>query len=427
MAREYYGLGESLPPCAFMGDVQRLELFVGDTRLQLIDAIDTSGGWWFRHNSVATKCADKTVPATIRQTGSAAADFHPCEGVPSMRTSALYAPPVDSHGLMIIEIMTDSYSCPPGDVSAGCFDFIKVKNTGDSPVDLTDFRLRTGSATASSSDTNTFLWEQPTAYPDGTRLMLEAGKTLTIKARNSGTPLTLTNGDGMVWIEDYFGVRVYQTVTYSDMELAAASGKSWMYDEATEQWVFGEPSPFRPNTPYSEPLDGGEGSGSPQLVPCRDDQYRSEETNRCRNIVAASTLVPCREGQYRSEETNRCRSIVSAVAGTLKPCADDQFRNPDTNRCKKIASDEDIALADCGEGRERNPETNRCRNIVAVAPPEAEFAVEPVADPQSVFIGWWIAGGAALIALGYGGWEWREEIGRLVRKVYRAITSGKRS
>jgi hypothetical protein len=115
------------------------------------------------------------------------------------------------------------------------------------------------------------------------------------------------------------------------------------------------------------------------------------------------------------------------VAGTLKPCADDQFRNPDTNRCKKIASDEDIALADCGEGRERNPETNRCRNIVAVAPPEAEFAVEPVADPQSVFIGWWIAGGAALIALGYGGWEWREEIGRLVRKVYRAITSGKRS
>ena len=152
------------------------------------------------------------------------------------------------------------------------------------------------------------------------------------------------------------------------------------------------------------------------LVDCGEGRERNPLTGRCRNIPAASVLSPCKEGQYRSEETNRCRSIATAV-NALKPCADDQFRNPATNRCKKIASSDDVALADCGEGRERNPATNRCRNVLASTPPVAGFSVEPIQDAANVFIGWWVLGGVMVLALGYAGWEWREEVGRFVRKV----------
>ncbi len=96
------------------------------------------------------------------------------------------------------------------------------------------------------------------------------------------------------------------------------------------------------------------------------------------------------------------------AASVLKPCADDQFRNPATNRCKTIASSDDVT--DCGEGRERNPVTNRCRNVVRSDVPAAAFAVEPIKDGASAFVGWWALGGVVSIALGYGGWEWRREI-----------------
>lgn len=159
-------------------------------------------------------------------------------------------------------------------------------------------------------------------------------------------------------------------------------------------------------------------------APCRDDQYRSEETGRCRNIASARQLVPCRDGQYRSEETNRCRSIATAAASVLKPCADDQFRNPLTNRCKKIASAEEVALADCGEGRERNPATNRCRNILATTMPVAPFAPDEVIHTAQGTIGWWAFGGVSLVALGYAGWQWRFEAGRLIRRIGQVFASG---
>ncbi len=159
---------------------------------------------------------------------------------------------------------------------------------------------------------------------------------------------------------------------------------------------------------------------------CGEGRERNPLTGRCRNLPTARELAPCREGQYRSEETNRCRSIATAAASILKPCADDQFRNPATNRCKKIASSDDVALADCGEGRERNPATNRCRNVTSSTPPAAGFAVEPITDAANVFVGWWVLGGLALVAVGYAGWEWREEILKAIRRVGTIIVGAKK-
>jgi hypothetical protein len=35
-------------------------------------------------------------------------------------------------------------------------------------------------------------------------------------------------------------------------------------------------------------------------------------------------------------------------------------------------------------------------------------------------VGWWVLGAVVAAAVGYAGWEWRDEIGRAVRKVLRA-------
>lgn len=160
------------------------------------------------------------------------------------------------------------------------------------------------------------------------------------------------------------------------------------------------------------------------LADCGEGRERNPETGRCRNIPGPKELAPCREGQYRSEETNRCRSIAAA-ASSLKPCADDQFRNPETNRCKKIASTDD--LADCGEGRERNPATNRCRNVLGASTlaDTLPFPVEEAAEGAQRFAGWWTLGIITALGLGYGAWEWREELANAGRRASRFIARSK--
>lgn len=412
--------------CLFGHNINRLELFSEESRLQLIDGINERNvSAWFRHKStVKSNCAETSIPSTLKQSGSASTDFVACSNGPSSRSSPIYKPPTQSD-IKIIEVMSNSRSCSPDDAGDDCFDYVKVKNTSTQAINLAELRLRTGSSNASATTSTSFHWMQPTLHPLRDEYMLEPGAILTVRQRDDSVPLSITNDEGNVWIEDYFGVKSYQSVQYQGMGLSAARGKSWAFDSRDNTWKYGTPAPYGENEiPNPVILDTTQPASTP-LKPCRDDQYRSEETNRCRNIVQASTQAPCKEGQYRNEETNRCRSIALAAASTLKPCADDYYRNPDTNRCRKIAGSEDLALADCGEGRERNPETNRCRNILRSAPAPADFSVEPIKEPASVFIGWWVMGGVALLVVGYAGWEWREEIAQRIRKVAQFIKSGR--
>ena len=417
--------------CGFLtpSSPNRVELYSEHVRWQLIDGI-ASTGWAYHLESIDNKCVRNlgVLPKNLTQQGGAALDYKVCAGESLYGTDGIYVPPTDTKGLMIIEVMTDSVSCAPDHNVAGCYDFIKVKNTSSNDVNLAGYRLRSGASTAASSVTNTFHWEQPTLHPNRDEYVLGPGAMVTVSMRDNGDSLGLTNGDGNVWIEDYYGLMTYQnsSVAYTNMDLAAARGKSWAYNAPRGAWQFGIPSPRSENVMYEPKVEPTNGPTESLLQPCRDDQYRSEETNRCRSIVTATTTTPCKVGQYRSEETNRCRSIVTTISAALKVCADDQFRNPSTGRCKKIASSEELALADCGEGRERNPETNRCRNLKAVGTlPDAAFAVESVKDTTQTFVGWWALGGVGMLALGYGAWEWRREMGLLLGRIGTFFHSGK--
>jgi hypothetical protein len=213
--------------------------------------------------------------------------------------------------------------------------------------------------------------------------------------------VTITNSGGFAWLEDAFGIKRYdETVTeYADAGAESKKGQAWAYDASDGTWKW-----------TTQPTPGN----LPSVFPPPPESLVK---------VSSSNLTPCKEGQYRSEETNRCRNLATA-AGGLAPCDVGQERNPETNRCRKIAS---LAsqLTPCKEGQERNPETNRCRNVTATSPPPAAFGVEPVTDTAKAFIGWWALGGLGIVALGYGAWEWRHELWSGVQKVGTFFTGGK--
>lgn len=365
--------------------LKSLTMHDGDQVIEKLEPPSTDDQIWARRNTTSTYTTGTFSQDFIGDTDS---KFYNSNNKEYTITDGYWYIPPPAPSAQILEVYVSPRSCIVPDDSATCYDYIKIKNTSDTePLDLGNYRLRSGYSNSASSSSNT-------TYSS---IVLEPDEVRTLTHDQYGARVSFTANDGTVWFEDVEGVITYPTNVppYVGSNLAAQTGRSWAYNNRTGTWQWATPSPYKVDNDFTVP-EPGKGSGA-----------------------ASRQLVPCREGQYRSEETNRCRSIVSAAASVLKPCADDQFRNPATNRCKKIASSDDIALADCGEGRERNPATNRCRNVKRSVPPAAGFAVEPIRDSASVFIGWWVLGGITLVAVGYAGWEWREEIGRVTRKVFR--------
>lgn len=70
----------------------------------------------------------------------------------------------------------------------------------------------------------------------------------------------------------------------------------------------------------------------------------------------------------------------------------------------------------CDEGWERNPETNRCRKIKVTEMPVGTPCCTADSD-STAWTTWVTIAGIATIALGYGLWEWRQEIGSAVQRV----------
>lgn len=295
--------------------------------------------------------------------------------------------------LQITEILAHPRGCSPVDTAGDCMDYVKIYNPTNQAVDLSQLRLRVGYKGQNATTSNAFALNG----------ILPTGQygLLTMSADNR--PISLANSGAFVWFEDMYGMKLYEStlVQYPDASAETRQGQAWAYDATDQIWKWtAQPMPF--NAPSVFPL------------PPPPKQ----------KVSVSNTLAPCKEGQYRSEETNRCRSIASE-ATVVAPCDDDEERNPATNRCRKIVSLASQQLAACKEGQERNPETNRCRNVLASTPSDAAFAVQTVGETGKAFMGWWALGGVGVLALGYGIWEWRSELVGVLQKVGTFFTSGK--
>ena len=307
-----------------------------------------------------------------------------------------YYAPSGGFPLAPIEILSNPKSCSPLDDDSRCLEYVKFYNNTSDEVDFSSVRLRVGSVSTQLSG----------AVASGDYAQFS---------------VSLPNTGGYVSLEDIYGLHTYDNtvVEYPDGSAVSKKRLSWALIDGVWQWTI--PNPGGANTPL--PPEEVTIKAGVDLKPCRSDQYRNPETNRCKQVVSSSSaLTPCAATQYRNPETNRCKSISSSSSTSLTPCAANQYRNPETNRCKSIASTAS-QLQPCAQNQVRNPETNRCRSILSSAIPTADFPVESEpgqSDDQS--LGWVAFAGVGLIALGYAGWEWRYEIVRIFRTLKRSVT-----
>lgn len=352
-------------------------------------------------------------------TGNYLSTFHELEATSPLYGGGFYEAPLAT-ALQFSEVLASPRDCSPLDTALDCADYVKLYNPTDQPVDLSAFRVRFGYSNQNATASNTYSLTG-TLSPNHYAVM-------TTSADNR--PLSISASGGYMWLEDAYGTTRYDTTVQAYAEATTSNkGQAWAYDVTDGSWKWtSQPTPSdaasvfpAPPPPPTQPIV----TAASTLTPCQPNQYRSEETNRCRLITtAAAQLTPCKEGEYRSEATNRCRSIATATAASLTPCGINQERNPDTNRCRSTVQAAS-APTPCKVGQERNLTTNRCRTIASTTVPEAAFAVEPVAETSTSFVGWWALGGVGALALGYAGWEWRQEIGDAVRKTGSFFTAHK--
>ncbi len=257
---------------------------------------------------------------------------------------------------IISELLPDAEGSDTGN------EFIELYNPSTVDIQLTDYTLHTGLSL-----------EKVYSFPIGAVIKAKSYEFFT----NDQIKFTLPNTSTILGLQ-YKGLFVGDTVTYED----PSTGESWSLLEGA--WSYSNHvTPGSENRPSIQPLEDDTDDTSSSVKPCAVNQYRSPETNRCRLIAttAASTITACKVGQVRSPETNRCRTIVSTSTVTA-----------------------------CKEGQERNPETNRCRNITQMI--KTEYGVKGVSTQPSntTWYLWLGIGGVVALILGYGIWEWREEL-----------------
>jgi hypothetical protein len=286
--------------------------------------------------------------------------------------------------IQIVEIVPRARTCSPLDTALDCNDYVKLYNPTYEFVSLDRLRLRIGYKEQNITTANAIALA-------GTMAPSSYG---VIAKKSSTDSLSITDGGGWVWLEDIYGVKQYDNsvVLYPSASSVTKIGWAWAYDESDGEWKWtSTTTPYNMPSRFTLPVEAPDESTASTLTPCRDDQYRSLETNRCRLISSSSSssLKPCAVNQYRNLETNRCRSTVSA-ASSRKPCA---------------------------VGQERNPMTNRCRKATGGTIPSADFPVETIKSQAGDSVGWLAFAGVGIMAAGYGAWEWRREVSGLFAKV----------
>ena len=121
----------------------------------------------------------------------------------------------------------------------------------------------------------------------------------------------------------------------------------------------------------------------------------------------------CEAGKVINEATGNC---VKVTVITEKTCPAGQYLNPLTNRCNKIP--EETTEKTCIEGYELNPETGRCRKIKVNDGADYSLATSTYKE-ESSFIALYAVLGVVALGLIYVIYEFRQEIAKLFRKVFR--------
>ncbi len=258
---------------------------------------------------------------------------------------------IDHSPLELTEILPNADGSDIGN------EFIEIHNSGDTTINLTYYAIKIGG--------NSKIY----SFPIGASIGPGEYRSFS----DSEMKFTLVNTSSRVVLTAIGDVVFGDTGVYT----SPAEDESWALINSNWQYT-NRPTPGAKNLVSIQQADSGSSASSPK--PCEANHYRSPETGRCRKIKT-TTRTPCKANQYRSEETGRCRKVLGA--STRKPCKANQYRSEETGRCRKLPNS---------------------------TVPDAAFAVQPIKDTGVTFVGWWALGGIGLLAIGYGAWEWRQEL-----------------
>ena len=121
----------------------------------------------------------------------------------------------------------------------------------------------------------------------------------------------------------------------------------------------------------------------------------------------------CEEGKVINEATGNC---VKTTVIKEKTCPAGQYLNPETNRCNKIPV---TTVKTCNEGYELNPETGKCKKIKVNNGADYSLATTSTFEEKTSFIALYAVLGVVVLGLIYLAYEFRQEIAKLFRKVFR--------
>ena len=120
----------------------------------------------------------------------------------------------------------------------------------------------------------------------------------------------------------------------------------------------------------------------------------------------------CEEGKVINEATGNCVKVTSV---TEKTCPEGQYLNPLTGRCKKVSTAQEKV---CKEGYYLNEETGRCKKIKENNGADYSLVAESY-EEKSSFVALYVVIGIVCLGLIYVIYEFRHEISKLFRRVFR--------
>lgn len=244
-------------------------------------------------------------------------------------------------------------------------EFIELHNITKLPISLGSCGIKTNGKTYNFEATENLAANQYKAYYDGQ------------------TGLTLLNGGGSVELTPA-GTQAVAYPLLDDDQAYILTDTGWQ--------ITGLATPGAANT--TSPLEPLTDSKLVDLSACEAGKFRNPDTGRCKNLPAPAPAVKaCVAGQERNASTGRCRKVVVA-SSTQKPCIAGQERNPQTQRCRK--------------------KTIAVKKIKKVDAPPAKT------KPS-----YWIMLAVASAIVGYGVYEYRNEITKqLIRLKFWSTSNG---
>lgn len=273
-------------------------------------------------------------------------------------------------------------------------EFIEIYNPTDRTIDLSIYSVAVG-----------ITGDRTYAFPVGSTIAPGEYRVFS----DSLMKFTLVNTSGRVILQSIDGRTLGDSTVYEN----APEGQSWAL--INDKWQYtNRPSPNAKNIAAENQTGGQNDTTDLSLAPCPSGKYRNPLTNRCRSIVSdASVLATCDLDEYRNPDTGRCKKILIS---SLTPCKDGQYRSEETNRCRNINTTVSPRKP-CKENQYRSEESGRCRNLPSTQVPGVGFGVQTINDKTMRFIGWGMLGSVLAVAVGYGVWEWRYELRRLLLRV----------